>query len=200
MKTTCFFHIPVSLCLLAGIFLSGCDRGSSTSNPADPTSSLNTTPPFDGRGPNAPLPEDDPAKVAALEKAGFSLTRNADGIVTAISIVSDESISDSLPNLSGVPNTQQALFSGPGVTDAGMEALACLLSLTRIDLSNSAISDPTLEALSNLPNLEVLLQFEIWNILFQIWKLYLVKLQFDGNLVETRDRKLPGKTSSTSKF
>ena len=99
---------------------------------------------------------DDAEKVAALEAAGFSLTRNSAGRVTEISVVSDEPISDALANLSGVPNTQVALFSGPGVTDEGMESLASLVSLKRIDLSNSAISDPTLEALSSLPNLEVL--------------------------------------------
>ena len=106
--------------------------------------------------PNGFALPDDPEKVAALEEAGFTLTRNAAGFVTEIVIATETSIADVLPNLEGVPNVTQARFSGPGLTDEGMEALEFIFSVRRLDLSDSAIGDQTIESVGNLVNLEVL--------------------------------------------
>ena len=99
---------------------------------------------------------DDAEKVAALEEAGFALTKGTNGLVTEIVIATETSIADALPNLEGVPNVTQARFSGPGLTDDGMEALTFLLSLKRLDLSDSAIGDTTIATVGKLLNLEVL--------------------------------------------
>ena len=103
--------------------------------------------------PNGFALPDDPEKVAALEEAGFTLTRNAAGFVTEIVIATETSIADVLPNLEGVPNVTQARFSGPGLTDEGMEALEFIFSVRRLDLSDSAIGDQTIESVGNLVNL-----------------------------------------------
>ena len=133
MQKPCFFKINTLLCIISLSTLTGCERASKTPGPAASTPSAVSS------GPPAKLTQfpDDPDKIAALEAAGFTLTRNSDGLVTELSIVSDEPITEALPNLNGVPNTQIALFSGPGVTDDGMEALAELGMLKRADFSNS---------------------------------------------------------------
>ena len=54
--------------------------------------------------PNKIALPDDPEKVAALEEAGFNLTRNSAGLVTELVIATETSVADVLPNLEGVPN------------------------------------------------------------------------------------------------
>ena len=153
---------PTSLILLSLLLLnfSACDQGEPTPTTPPPAPTA-TTPQSDpgsmvASEPNGFALPDDPEKVAALEEAGFTLTRNAAGFVTEIVIATETSIADVLPNLEGVPNVTQARFSGPGLTDEGMEALEFIFSVKRLDLSDSAIGDQTIETVGNLVNLEVL--------------------------------------------
>ena len=101
---------------------------------------------------------DDPAAVAALEKAGCRLTKNGDGVVTEIAVSSDTDIGDALKNLAGIPNTTVARFGGPGMNDAAMKALAGLKVLKRLDLTDcSSIGDGTLQIIGELKTIEVLI-------------------------------------------
>ena len=84
MHKPCF---PCSFALLAAItltVLSGCDRE---------TKPVGTTQPVVSGGPPTKLSQfpEDLGKIAALEAAGFTLTRNSDGLVTEISVVSNQS-------------------------------------------------------------------------------------------------------------
>jgi Leucine-rich repeat (LRR) protein len=130
--------VPCTLLCLAIAPLVGCNR-KSTPEPAAPE-----------------VIPDDPQAVAALEEAGFLLNKNSQGVVTELSVSTGEDISSTLKNLSGVPNVEIASFSGPGLTDKGMDAIENLTKLQRLDLSNSAIADPTLESVAKLTSLEVL--------------------------------------------
>lgn len=105
--------------------------------------------------PVKPLPEDTTA-IEALKVAGFQLTEGKGGLITAATVNSDTDISESLANLTGVPNIESLGFSGPGINDKGMEVLSKLTRLVRLDLSDSAISDATLVHLKPLSNLQVL--------------------------------------------
>ena len=126
---------PTSLILISLLLLSfsACDQGEPTPTTPPPAPTA-TTPQSDpgsmvATEPNGFALPDDPEKVAALEEAGFTLTRNAAGFVTEIVIATETSIADVLPNLEGVPNVTQARFSGPGLTDEGMEALEFIFSV-----------------------------------------------------------------------
>ena len=106
----------------------------------------------------AAVAPDDPIAVAALEKAGCRLTRNADGVVSEIAVSSDKDISDALKHLAGIPKTTVARFGGPGMNDRGMKALAGLTSLKRLDLTDcSSIGDETLKVIGELKNIEALI-------------------------------------------
>ena len=102
------------------------------------------------------VPKDDPAAVLALTEAGFILTKNAEGQVVELSVNCETDKSDAFIHLAGVPNAVKAGFSGPGLTDKGMENLASLINVKRLDLSDSAIGDETLKTVAKLKNVEVL--------------------------------------------
>ena len=69
---------------------------------------------------------DDPAAIAALEAAGFALGMGDGDVVEKVSIASDDDISAAFENLRGVPSVREIRLAGPGITDAGLEALAGL--------------------------------------------------------------------------
>ncbi|MEZ6034902.1 MAG: hypothetical protein R3C17_17560 [Planctomycetaceae bacterium] len=101
---------------------------------------------------------DDQAAVAALEKAGCSLQKNAAGLVTEIAVSSDADFSEPLKYLAGIPNVTAARFGGPGMNDDGMKFLSSLKSLKRLDLTDcSAIGDDTLKVVGGIPTIEVLI-------------------------------------------
>ena len=104
------------------------------------------------------LAPDDPAAVAALEKAGCSLKKNADGIVTQIAVSATGDISETMKHLAGVPNVTTARFGGPGMNDSGMQFLSGLKSLKRLDLTDCAkVGDGTLKVAGEIPTIEVLI-------------------------------------------
>ena len=129
----------------------GCNRSTPVTAPAAPPDLEEVA------APPVTVVADDEAAVAALAEAGFLLTKNDDGQVIEFSVASDSDISSSFAHLAGVPNVQIARFTGPGITDAGMESLAKLTELKRLDLTDSAIGDETLQAVSQLGKLEAVL-------------------------------------------
>ena len=133
-------HRPLAL-LVAGIFFfAGCTNSSSTNK----SGTAKATP-------------DDPAAVAALEKAGCRLTKNVDGIVTEIAVSSDSDFSETMKHLSGIPNVTIARFGGPGMNDKCMQFLSALKSLKRLDLTDcEKAGDETLKVVSTMPTIEVL--------------------------------------------
>ncbi len=133
--------LSVSVLLL---FSTGCEQSSGPSTQGLQSSQSAVTP-------------DDAAAVAALEKAGCSLKKNADGMVTEIAVSADTDFSESMKHLAGVPNIAVARFGGPGMNDAGMQSLANLKLLKRLDLTDcSAIGDGTLKVIGSLTNIEAL--------------------------------------------
>ena len=110
-----------------------------------------------GKAAGVKITPDDEAAVAALEKSGCSLTKNAAGLVTEIAVSSDTDFSEPLKYLAGVPNITIARFGGPGMNDNGMKFLSSLESLKRLDLTDcSAIGDDTLKVVGRIPTIEVL--------------------------------------------
>ncbi|MEI6541590.1 MAG: hypothetical protein WCO86_19005, partial [Planctomycetota bacterium] len=80
--------------------------------------------PGPGKPATAKVTPDDNAAVAALEKAGCSLKKNAAGQVTEIAVSSDTDFSETMKYLVGVPNVTIARFGGPGMNDKGMAYLS----------------------------------------------------------------------------
>ena len=76
--------------LSATSILAGCHRES--------VSTAKTDPKVDSPVAEAP-PADDQDKVSALKAAGFSLEQNSEGLVTKLSVVSDEPLGEALSNL-----------------------------------------------------------------------------------------------------
>lgn len=100
---------------------------------------------------------DNPEDVAALEEAGFILTKNDAGNVVEFSIANQKGgIAEALPHLKGVPNTTKATFNGPGIDDAGMENLTSLEKIRYLYLTDTAITNKTLETVGELSSLEAL--------------------------------------------
>ena len=123
----------------------GCSDSASSKNGPNAANKAATTP-------------DDLVAVAALEKAGCRLTKDGAGVVREIAVTSDSDFSDSLKYLAGIPNTTAARFGGPGMNDAGMQALAGLKLLKRLDLTDcSSIGDGTLQVISELKTIEALI-------------------------------------------
>ncbi len=148
-------RLRLTLCLSL-IALVGCDRETATTPPVTKATGQDGPPEMVSQAPSSFSLPDVPEQVAALEAAGFALTKNEAGLVTELVIATETSIAEVLPNLEGVPNVTQARFSGPGLTDEGLEALNLLVSIKRLDLSDSAISDETIKTVGQLVNLEVL--------------------------------------------
>ncbi|MDA7865074.1 hypothetical protein N9B24_03000, partial [bacterium] len=88
MQKTCFYRIPALLCTITLCLLSGCDREPKSPQTETPVSPANPSLAVPSQ---MQLPED-AEKVAALEAAGFTLTRDSRGLVTELTIVSDEPI------------------------------------------------------------------------------------------------------------
>ena len=110
-----------------------------------------------GKAQNGNATPDDQVAVAALEKAGCSLKKDAAGLVTEIAVSSDTDFSETLKHLVGVPNITLARFGGPGMNDKGMAFLSSLKSLKRLDLTDcSAIGDDTLKVVGGIHTIEVL--------------------------------------------
>ena len=104
------------------------------------------------------VPADDPAAVAALEKAGCSLQRDKAGNVSEISVSSDVDFTETLKQLDGLHSVTVARFGGPGMNDTGMAAFSSLKTLKRLDLTDaSGIGDATLQIVGQLTNLEALI-------------------------------------------
>ncbi|HAD58794.1 MAG TPA: hypothetical protein DCG12_06095, partial [Planctomycetaceae bacterium] len=142
--------LPLIACLTL-ILTSGCtDEGESDSGTGDSTGHTGS----DGGDPPAPE-SDDAEAVAALEKAGFQLTRDGEN-VTACSVNSDSDISDSFVHLKGIPGVQTLTFSGPGIQDKGLDVLSELKHVRALHLSDSAIGDTTLETVGKMESVQVL--------------------------------------------
>jgi len=109
-------------------------------------------------GTAAAVPADDPAAVAALEQAGFSLKKNAAGNVTEVSVSADKDVAAALRQLAGLHSVTVARLGGPGLTDEAMQPLSSLTALKRLDLTDaSGLGDGTLKIAAGLPNLEALI-------------------------------------------
>ena len=51
-----------------------------------------------------PVPQDDPESIAALKEIGALVSENSAGLVTQLSLATDEEIVEVLPHLAGLPN------------------------------------------------------------------------------------------------
>ena len=69
----------------------------------------------------APAAPDDAAAITALTDAGFKVKKSAAGNVEEASMGSEEDISEVLSKLVGMPSVRKLTFTGPGISDAGME-------------------------------------------------------------------------------
>ncbi len=139
-----FPTISLTTILSFALLISGCQNSTESNSKA-------TSPKVVGAA-------DDPAAVAALEQAGCSLKKNSDGLVTEIAVSADVDFSETLKNLSGIPNVTVARFGGPGMNDKGMQSLSNLKLLKRLDLTDcSAIGDETLKVIGSLTNIEALI-------------------------------------------
>ena len=135
--------LRVFVLVITGLLV-GCQNSSVPENSGEAAKRTTATP-------------DDATVVAALEKAGCSLKKNSDGLVTEIAVSADTDFSESMKHLAGVPNITVARFGGPGMNDAGMQSLANLKLLKRLDLTDcSAIGDGTLKVIGGLTNIEAL--------------------------------------------
>ncbi len=106
----------------------------------------------------ATVSADDPAAVAALEQAGFSLKKDAAGNVAEVSVSADQDVATALQRLAGLHSVTVLRLGGPGLKDEAMQPLAALTSLKRLDLTDaSSLGDGTLQVVSGLPNLEALI-------------------------------------------
>ena len=100
---------------------------------------------------------DDPAAVAALEQAGFSLKKNAAGGVTEISVsVSADkdlnAVSAALQQLAGLHSVTVARLGGPGLQDAAMQPLSNLSGLKRLEDRKSTRLNSSHIPLSRMPS------------------------------------------------
>ncbi|WDQ16670.1 leucine-rich repeat domain-containing protein [Rhodopirellula sp. P2] len=139
--------------LVGGLTLTGCSRSDSNAGKDATTPEVAET--VVSVPPQAT--PDDPEAVAALTEAGYILTKNDEGNVVEFSIANQKGgIAESLPHLSGIPNTLIATFNGPGIDDAGMENLTSLAKLKRLTLTDTAITDQTLETVGKMTTLEAL--------------------------------------------
>ncbi len=132
-------------CLLSLLFLVSCQPAAETPSAQQQQSAPAATP-------------DDADAVAALEAAGCLLTKNEAGLVTELSVASDDDFTATAAHLPGLKNIQVARFGGPGMTDAALTEIASLTTLRRLDLTDaSAVGDETLKVAGQLPSLEVLI-------------------------------------------
>ena len=138
LSFTTRFHLAF---LVAGFFcVAGCKDSASTSKA--------------GIGKVTP---DVPVAIAALEKAGCRLKKDAQGLVTEIAVSSDSDFSETMKHLSGIPNVTLARFGGPGMNDKALQFLSGLKSLKRLDLTDcEKAGDETLKVVSTMPTIEVL--------------------------------------------
>jgi len=149
----------VSLCLgaLFSSFVSGCGRQDrAATDPSTAKRAADSEQNTPKAAQQAEVRADDPEAVEQLKAAGFLFVTGSDGNVSEFSIASQTDISDAFIHLAGIPNASSAIFTGPGITEKGMEHLAQLTGLRRLDLSDSAITPDVLKMVGELKNLEVL--------------------------------------------
>ncbi|MCA9047155.1 MAG: hypothetical protein KDA89_00405, partial [Planctomycetaceae bacterium] len=145
----CFRSSLAAVGLMCGLLLSGCQQSTDSGTASGPAPASGTSPAA------APTP-DDAVAVQSLTDAGFALQKNSANNVTEASLNLESENGEALAGLAGLPSLQVLRLSGPSMTDSGMEVLAKLSGLRRLDLSDSAISDETLKHISGLQNLEAL--------------------------------------------
>lgn len=99
---------------------------------------------------------DDVASVEALEAAGAKFKKDGNGNVTEVDFRGTSAGDDVMIHLAGLPAVRSLLLNDTDVTDAGMQAIGKLETLTNLDLRGCAITNQGVSSLAGLSNLKAL--------------------------------------------
>jgi hypothetical protein len=96
------------------------------------------------------------AQIAALQKAGAKLARNAAGQIIEVDLGETGATDEVLAHLVGLAHVQEISLYQTKITSAGLVHLKKLNKLKRLFLNDTAVGDEGLVALGGLVNLQTL--------------------------------------------
>ena len=96
------------------------------------------------------------SQIAALEKAGAKLARNAAGQIIEVDLGETAATDAVLAHLVGLDHVQEISLHQTKITSAGLVHLKKLTKIKRLFLSDTAVGDEGLAALGGLANLTTL--------------------------------------------
>ncbi|MEO2023436.1 MAG: hypothetical protein ABGX05_16565, partial [Pirellulaceae bacterium] len=96
------------------------------------------------------------AQIAALEKAGAKLARNATGQIIEVDLGETAATDEVLAHLVGLSHVREISLHQTKITSAGLVHLKNLTRLKRLFLSDTGVGDEGLAALGGLVNLQTL--------------------------------------------
>ena len=96
------------------------------------------------------------SQIAALEKAGAKLARNAAGQIIEVDLGETAASDGVLTHLVGLAHVQEISLHRTKITSAGLAHLQDLTTLRRLFLSDTSVGDEGVAALGGLVNLQTL--------------------------------------------
>ncbi len=96
------------------------------------------------------------AQIAALQKAGAKLARNAAGQIIEVDLGETAATDKVLAHLVGLAHVQEISLYQTKITSAGLVHLKKLTKLKRLFLNDTAVGDEGMTSLSGLVNLQTL--------------------------------------------
>ena len=96
------------------------------------------------------------AQIAALQKAGAKLARNAAGQIIEVDLGETAATDEVLAHLVGLAHVQEISLYQTKITSAGLVHLKKLTKVKRLFLNDTAVGDEGMTSLSELVNLQTL--------------------------------------------
>jgi len=126
------------------------DRQKKTDSPATETE------PGDPAVTASPVELPTAAQIAALQKAGAKLARNAAGQIIEVDLGETAATDEVLAHLVGLAHVREISLYQTKITSAGLVHLKKLTKLKRLFLNDTAVGDKGMTSLSELVNLQTL--------------------------------------------